>query len=103
MAKRRLMSDRLIRKYLGMFPSETFMTELHEAVAQNDRVAAFDAVHKMKGVAANLALTELQESAVALTEQLRDGQQDPDPALYQAVSQAYDKTLRVINAFCQDC
>ena len=100
-AKRRLMSERLIMKYLAMFLEEPFMDELDVAIAQNDRAAAFEAVHKMKGVTANLAMTKLNACAVALTEQLRSGQHDPDPLLYKAVHQSYDKTLKAVTELCR--
>jgi len=94
-ARNRLMNDRLVDKFVRKFVDDPTMQQLRVAVAANDRKASFVAVHTLKGVAANLSFTELQQSASALTEQLRDGTHNPDANLMRDVSVAY---LRVIDA-----
>lgn len=95
-AVERLANEALVAKFLRRFPSDPTMQQLREAVALNDRKAAFMAAHTLKGVAGNLSLTELQNAASQLTEQLRDGSSDPDGALVGAVEAAYDKVIGCI-------
>jgi len=94
-ARTRLMNDRLIDKFVRKFVDDPTMRQLRDAVAANDRKASFSAAHTLKGVAANLSFTSLQHAASALTEQLRDGSQDPDADLMHDVSVAY---IRVTDA-----
>lgn len=88
-AKSRLMSDKLITKFALKFPGDPSMDTLRAAVANGNREEAFRAAHTLKGVAANLAFTELSQSASVLTEQLRSLQNDPDPALVDDLEQKY--------------
>ena len=67
---------RLVDMTLG---NENF-DKLSRAVAAGDKDAAFDAVHALKGVLGNLALTPLYDSAYEMTELLR-AREDAD---YQA-------------------
>ena len=101
-AKQRLRSERLMNKYLSMFPKDTSMVALDEAIRENNRQKAFDAIHTLKGVAANMCFTKLQECSSHLTEQLRDGQHDPDPELVNAVKEAYDMTLQTVLTFVKE-
>ena len=87
--KARLMSDRLVEKFVLKFPSDPSMQQLRDAVAAGDNASAFRAVHTLKGVAANLALTELRDAASALTEQLRRGDQPADEELLNRVEECY--------------
>ena len=56
---------------------------LSAAVAAEDKKAAFEAVHAIKGMMGNLALTPLYELSSEMTELLRAGQ-DADYADYLA-------------------
>lgn len=98
-ARKRLLNDILIKKYLTKFTADATYRQLADAVAVNDRKASFLAAHTLKGVAANLGFTELQENASALTEQLRDLDQDPDPALFEAVECAYSLVISTIERY----
>lgn len=98
-ARSRLMSERLVDKFIRKYPDDTTFQQLKEAVAQLDRKAAFSAAHTLKGVAANLSFTDLQKSASELTEQLRDGSADPDKNLFQAVEEAQNRVIAVLQAY----
>ena len=87
--KARLMSDRLVEKFVLKFPSDPSMQQLRDAVVAGDNAAAFRAVHTLKGVAANLAFSELREKASDLTEQLRSGENPADEQLLNKVEEAY--------------
>ena len=97
--KARLMSDRLVEKFVLKFPSDPSMQQLLDAVAAGDNASAFRAVHTLKGVAANLALTELRNAASALTEQLRSGDKPADEELLRKVEDAYKLVIDSIKEF----
>ena len=88
-AKARLMSDRLVEKFVLKFPSDPSMLQLRDAIASGDHDVAFRAVHTLKGVAANLSFTELWKAASALTEQLRQSDGAVDETLLKNLEDAY--------------
>ena len=98
-AIRRLMSDKIAQKFLFRFLEDPSMGELLDAVETHNREKAFVAVHTLKGVAANLALTSLHKCASVLTEQLRDLKHDPDPELLNAVKEKYAQIINAIDEF----
>lgn len=95
-AKIRLMNDRLIEKFLRKFLDDKTMSELLSAVEAGDRELSFRAAHTLKGVASNMAFTELTKSASDLTEQLRPRDNDADPALLNAVKDSYKLVVDTI-------
>ena len=58
---------RLVKK----IPDSESFAELDEAIAANNLDAAFDAVHALKGICANLALDPLLDPISEITELLR--------------------------------
>lgn len=70
-AKKRLMSDALIRKFLLKFPLDRSFEELKKAMEENDVDAAFSAAHTLKGVALNLSLSSFAKDVSSLTDFLR--------------------------------
>ena len=98
-AKSRLMNDRLVEKFMLKFPGDDSMATLRAAVAAGDIEASFRAAHTLKGVTANLAFTELQAAASALTEQLRPCAEPADPALMAAVEDAYALVISTLDAY----
>ena len=61
-AKARLMSDRLVEKFVLKFPSDPSMQELRDAVASGDNASAFRAVHTLKGPADEELLKKLEDA-----------------------------------------
>lgn len=98
-AKNRLMNDKLIDRFILKFPNDPSMGTLQEMVEAGDNVAAFRAVHTLKGVAANLAFTQLFQDASNLTEQLRDLQHEADPELYAVLKKTYDLVIRTLKEY----
>lgn len=98
-AKQRLMNDRLIERFILKFPDDPSMDALKEMVATGDNVAAFRAVHTLKGVAANLAFTQLFKDASNLTEQLRSLEHQPDPQLYSTLKDTYDMVISTLKEY----
>lgn len=88
-AKARLMSDRLVEKFVLKFLSDPSMQQLRDAIASGEHDVAFRAVHTLKGVAANLSFTELWNAASALTEQLRHSDGAVDETLLENLENAY--------------
>ena len=60
--------------YLELIPDaldEAYYKNIEEAIASKDLDSAFDRVHALKGVLANLSLTPIFEPVNAMTEELR--------------------------------
>ena len=66
-------------------PSDANFQNLCEAMAAGDQAAAFDAVHAIKGIAANLGLTPILTPAAELTEILRARSNADCSALVEAI------------------
>lgn len=98
-AKNRLMNDRLIDRFILKFPDDPSMGTLKDMVETGDNVAAFRAVHTLKGVAANLAFTQLYQDASNLTEQLRSLQNQPDPLLYSRLLATYNQVIETLREY----
>lgn len=97
---RRLPSERLIVKYLGLFESDDSYSRLCDEVAAHSAKGIFEASHSLKGVAANLGLENLRAAASDICENCRD--KEPDDSLnsqFEAVKVAYDKTKQAICDF----
>lgn len=100
-AKNRLMNDRLIDRFILKFPDDPSMGTLTEMVKAGDIPAAFRAVHTLKGVAANLAFTQLFQDASNLTEQLRSLQNAPDPELYGTLTKTYNLVISTLKEYTE--
>lgn len=100
-AKNRLFKDELIKKFLIKFKSEASYKNIQEALEAGDYETAFRASHSLKGVAANLSLLRLRESASDLTELLRNSSaktidRELCDKLFAAVSKAYYEVIEAI-------
>lgn len=98
-AKNRLMNDRLIERFILKFPSDPSMGALTEMIEAGDNAAAFRAVHTLKGVAANLAFTQLFKDASNLTEQMRSLQNAADPVLYDKLKATYNMVIDTLKVY----
>lgn len=74
-AKTRLMNDALIRRFLTKFADTFDIRPLVEAGESGNGKAIFEAVHALKGVAGNLALSKLYGLCADLTEKVRSCQE----------------------------
>lgn len=95
----RFATEERVKKYLGKLLEDKTYQSLVDALAKKDYEQAFFAVHTLKGIAANLDLKPLYQTAHALTELLR-GQKDPDEAaleaLYQELQENYEHIVMLI-------
>ena len=98
-ARSRLAMDTLIEKFVLKFPGDPTMDSLKTAVAEGNIQESFRGAHTLKGVAANLAFTELMERTSELTEQLRPCTEPADEVLYQKVLESYDRTVQAIETY----
>ncbi len=94
----RLRSDDRLIKFLNKLPDDPTFGMLEGALDTGDAELAFRAAHTLKGVGLNLSLTDLYESASALTESLR-GKTVIDAAataLFATLKARYDLTIQCI-------
>ena len=98
-AKSRLMMDSMIERFVFKFLDDSTMENLRKAIAQGDIAVSFREAHTLKGVAANLAFTELQKAASDLTEQLRPLQSPADAELMAGVEKAYGIVVDAIHTY----
>lgn len=101
--KRRLMKDERIERFLRLFPADGSFELLEKAVAEEDWANAFRAAHTLKGLTMNLSIDRLSQSAVTVTELLRNGPpaEDITPMLSQ-LREDYQLTVRAIDQLHQD-
>lgn len=92
-------SERLVQKFVLKFLDDKSYELLCQALSDEDQQVAFRAAHTLKGVCQNLAFTQLQESAGALTEALREQWGPEIPQLANKVHEDYQKTTAAIQAF----
>jgi len=93
--KRVVNNKMLYVKLLTKFRNENKLDDLEAAIAAKDMEKAKNAAHTIKGVAANLSLTELYKQSLALETQIKGGA--ADPAQLNTVRTAFAKTLKEID------
>ena len=90
---RRLMSERLILKYVKKFPEDPHFSQLSQAVAQQDHETAYRAVHTLKGLCLSLGFLKLSKPVIALTTELREGNTGHLQAYFAEIAAAYEELL----------
>lgn len=93
----RMGTQERVKRFLLRYPSDEEIVNLQKAHESGDWEQFFRAVHTMKGLCGNLALTKLATAASALTENMRGLVPDDNTeTLYQAVLREYEKTIELI-------
>lgn len=95
----RLMNETLMDRFVKRFPADPSMQTLLDKIAEGNCPEAFRAVHTLKGVAANLGFTELQQNASNLTEQMRDEVSPADPQLLAKVQESYKLVIDSLSEY----
>lgn len=100
-AKSRLMTDKLIEKFVMKFPADPSFAQLRDAIAAEDIDAAFTAAHTLKGVALNLAFSELGKLGSDLTDTMRENARGKYSwaeyrQMFMGVEEAYHKVISAI-------
>jgi HPt (histidine-containing phosphotransfer) domain-containing protein len=88
-------NSKLYVKLLTKFKDGTKLDDLESAFTAGDMEKAKNAVHTIKGLAANLSLAELFKQSLALETQIKAGA--ADPAQFDTVKTAFAKTLQEID------
>lgn len=84
-------------KFLSRFPTEDRITPIKEAVAAKDYEALLSAAHKLKGVAANLGMTDLSAKAEVIVKKIRAEIYEGFEADAEETEKAYEIICRTIN------
>jgi len=92
--KRVMNNAKLYVKLLTKFKTDTKLDSLEAAIAAGDMEKARNAAHTIKGVSANLSLTELYNQSLTLETQIKAGA--ADPAQLNTVKTAFARTLQEI-------
>lgn len=93
----RLVTEERVKKFVTKLPKDDSFGRLSSAMAEKDAGQAFMGAHTMKGIAMNLGLTGLAETASALTEELRQGMITPEAdSLFTELEERYRDTVRCI-------
>ena len=98
----RLRNEDRIKKFLGLFLRDTSFSDLSDGIAAKDWNTAFRGAHTLKGVAANMAFSELYKSACDITEALRGGKELQDEKLFENVVKSYKNTVENIEKFVKE-
>ena len=93
--KRVMNNTKLYVKLLTKFRDDTKLEDIETALAAGDLVKAQNAVHTIKGVAANLSLTELFTQSLELENQIKSGA--VNPAQIGTLKTVFSATLQEIN------
>jgi len=93
--KRLVNNTGLYTKLLAKFKEDTRLNELDAALNAADMEKAKAAVHTLKGLAANLALTELHKQSIEIETQIKTGKVNPDKI--NIVKNVYTRTLEEVD------
>jgi HPt (histidine-containing phosphotransfer) domain-containing protein len=94
-AKRVMNNTKLYAKLLGKFKADTNLADLAAYLSAGDLEKAQVSAHTLKGLAANLSLTELFERTRDLESQIKE-RAVQDGAL-DTVKSVYDETLKKVD------
>lgn len=89
-------NDEKIARFLKMFLEDENFKKLSEALPAGDAQTAFLAAHTLKGVCQNLALDDLYNADVLVTEALRGNDLARARELYPDVKREYENAENAI-------
>lgn len=95
----RLPTEDFVIRFVKRFPTDNTYNELISAIEANDATASFEAAHKLKGIAANMAFTKLYQVLFDLVEDLRGSTAPANPALVEDMKDRYKKVIDQIAIF----
>jgi len=94
--KKRVMNNtKLYVKLLAKFRNDTKLDDLEAALAAGDLEKAKNAIHTVKGVAANLSLAELFKQSLELETQIKANTVNPDQV--ERVKTVFSQTLQEVD------
>lgn len=95
-ASKRLVNEKLMERFALKFLNDTSFETLEKELQEKNYEEAFRAAHTLKGVAANLGFTRLQEAGSEMTEMLRDGTAPADEGYIEVVREEYVRTVEAL-------
>lgn len=90
----RLPNDDMVRRFIKRFVNDNTYSELLCAIEKGDIKASFEAAHKLKGIVANLAFSELYKVTSLLCDQLRNLDAQADIELVDELKSAYEEVIK---------
>lgn len=93
----RLMTEQRVTKFLKMFVNDDNFANLCSAMSSGDYETAFRCAHTLKGMCANLGITNLQNSSGEITELLRGGVNNGADGLLPQVEADYKQAVDAIS------
>jgi HPt (histidine-containing phosphotransfer) domain-containing protein len=93
--KRVMNNSKLYTKLLGKFKADTNLNDLINFVGAQDWEKAQGAAHTVKGIAANLSLTELFKQSLDVETQIKG--KSLDPASLESLKTCFTETLAQID------
>ncbi|MCL2721531.1 MAG: Hpt domain-containing protein [Treponema sp.] len=90
--KRVMNNSKLYAKLLSKFKDDQSINQINTALAGGDMAIAKDYTHTLKGLAANLSLTELYKHCMELEDQIKAGAAVTDK--YSIVKEVYNQTIK---------
>lgn len=100
-AKRRLIKEERIEKYVIRFLKDDSFQRLCDARAARNDEEVFRAVHTLKGVSQNLGFARLYEACYSMTEAVRGGVKLENETLFDTVAKEYQATVDCIKMYCE--
>lgn len=94
--RKRLPTDKMIRKFLKMFLKDPSYAQLQKAIEEKDSQQAFMAAHTLKGVSQNLGLARLYEHASLLSDDFRHGWKEEGLEHFVQMRPDYENTVKAI-------
>ena len=93
--KRVMNNTKLYIKLLNMFKADTNLNTLYAYASVQDWEKAREAAHSLKGIAANLSLTELYNQSINIEAQLKAKSLDSDSL--ENLKFCFDETLAAVD------
>lgn len=89
-------NENLYFKCLGKFIDDNNYQTLKKAIEDKSVVDAFEAAHALKGVAANLGLSDLYKEVAVITEVFRSQSLDYDSDNLARIDIEYEKAIKTL-------
>ncbi len=94
---RRFGGETLVKRFAAKFLEDSSYQTLEKSIAAGQAEEAFRASHTLKGICANLSLSNLYTASTSLTEKLRGGKLEDYEADYQKVQEQYRLTVNALS------
>lgn len=90
-------NEALMLKFVHRFPEDKNFPQLRQALDSGDATRAFEAAHTLKGVAGNLAMTDLFQQVSLMVEDLRRRDLPAAQEKMPALEERYARIVTALN------